>query len=40
MEACAKLEAEMIGDKDVVYEVPDHLDEFAQVYYKYLVKNL
>ena len=21
MEACAKLEAEMIGDKDVVYEV-------------------
>ena len=26
MEACAKLEAEMIGDKDVVYEVPDHLD--------------
>lgn len=34
------LEQEMRGKDDVVDEVPEHLDDFAKVYYGYLIDNL
>ena len=40
LEECARLEREMIGNSDIVFEVPDHLDDYAKIYYKYLIENL
>ena len=35
-----RLEREMGGNDDIIDEIPEHLDEFGKVYYKYLIKNL
>ena len=35
-----RLEREMGGSDDIIDEIPEHLDEFGKVYYKYLIKNL
>lgn len=40
LEQLDALEKEMSGKDDVVDEVPQHLDVYAQIYYKYLVENL
>ena len=35
-----RLEREMIGSDDAIEEVPDHLDEYAKIYYQYIIENL
>ena len=40
LEELDKLEREMGGKDDIIEEVPEHLDEFGKVYYRYLVNNL
>lgn len=40
LEEMAKLEEEMCGNDDVVYLVPEYLNEYAKIYYRYLVDNL
>ena len=35
-----RLEREMIGSDDAIEEVPEHLDEYAKIYYQYIIENL
>jgi P27 family predicted phage terminase small subunit len=40
LEERAEAEKELTGNKDMLGEIPDHLDELAQEYYKFLVTEL
>ena len=40
LEEMARLEEEICGNDDVVYLVPEYLNEYAKIYYRYLVDNL
>lgn len=40
LEEMARLEEEICGNDDVVYFVPEYLNEYAKIYYRYLVDNL
>ena len=40
LEKMDRLEREMIGSDDAIEEVPDHLDEYAKIYYQYIIENL
>lgn len=40
LEEMARLEEEMCANDDVVYAVPDYLNEYAKIYYRYLIDNL
>lgn len=40
LEEMARLEEEMCANDDIVYVVPDYLNEYAKIYYRYLIDNL
>ena len=40
LEEMARLEEEMCASDDVVYLVPEYLNEYAKIYYRYLIDNL
>ena len=40
IEEMSKLEAEICSEDDIVNIVPDYLNEYAKVYYRYLIDNL
>ena len=40
LEKMDRLEREMIGSDDAIEEVPEHLDEYAKIYYQYIIENL
>lgn len=40
LEEMARLETEMCSSDDAVYTVPEYLNEYAQIYYRYLIDNI
>ena len=40
LEKIQRLEEEMRGKDDIIDEVPEHLDDIAQIYYSFLIENL